>query len=269
MMNPPRPSAGNFCHLAAPLAGTGFGYAIAQKRPAWIAGPFDERFPSRKRRGFTVLELLVATAIFIIMVILLVSIISHVNTAWQQTDAQKTRRQNARVVFDAICRDLQGAVPALPGQGTNPVVFQLISGFARPGSQALFWGTALPVNRTKSDLSTVGYFVSADNKLYRCYTNAAVSDLASLTNSVGGTNYTGLLAENILGLTASVINSDGTSTTNTASYTTNLPVAVDLVLALSDARTLLQHPNLSATNLSSPPAGVQVFRTRIDLPSAP
>lgn len=214
-------------------------------------------------RAFTILELLVSAVIFVIMLALLGSVIMHFNTAWRQGDAQKERRQNARVIFDTISRDLQGAVPALPGTGTNRVPFQVQQ---TNNSDALLWGTSLPANRTRGDFATVGYFVDSQNRLYRCQTNAAESDLDTLTASAGGSNFTGLLAENVVSLTATAVARDGS--TNTI-FTTNLPVAVDLTLLLADWRTLKQNPNLTVPDPSNPPADVQVFRTRVELPAAP
>lgn len=217
------------------------------------------------RNGFSVLELLVAAALFSLLV---VTAISHINSAWQQTEAQRSRRQNARAVFATLSRDLQGAVPGLPGQSTNPVPFQQFSGFGNPSSHGLFWGLSLPGNRSGSDLATVGYFVGADNKLYRCYTNAAESDVAALTNGTGGTNYMGLLAGNVLSLITSTLEADGSTNAATAVYSTNLLQAVEVILVLSDSRTLKRHSSLSVTNLENPPAGVQAFRSRIDLPAS-
>lgn len=219
------------------------------------------------RRGFTVLELLVGAAIFGIMVILLASIISQFNRAWQQGDAQKSARQNARVIFDTISRDLQGAVPALPGTLSNAVPFQVVTNFSLPGSDGLLWGTALPANRTRSDFVSVGYFVNSAHELYRSQTNAVEPSLTQLTATAGGTNFFGLLAENVIAFQAVPISRDGS--TNTATFTTNLPVAVDLTLALADWRALKRNPTLTVTNLLNPPPGVQVYRTRVDLPAAP
>lgn len=226
-----------------------------------------ENFPTC-RKGFSVLELLVAAAVFSLLLVLLVSATSHINNAWQQSEAQKIRRQNARAIFTTLSRDLQSAAPRLPGQSANPVPFQQLAGFGDPASQGLFWGLSLPGNRSGSDLSTVGYFVGADHSLYRCYTNAAESDVMLLTNNTGGTNHIGLLAGNVLRFVTSTVEADGGTNGASAVYTTNLPRAVDVTLVLTDSRTLKRHPDLAVTNLESPPAGVQVFRARIDIPAS-
>lgn len=221
----------------------------------------------RYSHAFTLIEVLVGAAIFMLMAVLLMAVLSQINNAWQQVQGQKARRESARIVFGLLNRDLQGTIPALPGTGSNAVSFQLLSGFGNPSSQALFWQTAIPVSRSKSDVATVGYFLSEDYKLYRMYTNSPVNGLQGATNTTGGTNDTGLVAENILRMTVSLINKDGTTNTATTSYETNLPSAADITLLVSDARTLLQHPTLGVPDVDNPPNGVQVFRTRIDIPA--
>lgn len=220
--------------------------------------------------AFTLIELLVAAAVFMLMLTILFGAISQFNSAWQQSQGQKVRRENARALLDLISRDLQGAIPPLSGVGTNTVSFEMYDGsVGDTNSQSLFWQTTLPMNRSKSDVATVGYFVNPDHSLYRLYTNAPLAGLWAQTNSVGGPNYNNLLAEGVLKMAVTLFNQDGTVNSNSATYTTNLPASAEISLVLADDRTLLQHPSLVVTNLSAPlPKGVQLFRTRIEIPSS-
>lgn len=218
--------------------------------------------PARSR-AFTVLELLVAFAVFSIMVALLFTMVSQANKAWHQTSSQKDRSEVGRACLDLMTRDLQGAIPPLSGVGTNTVAFELD---ASTGSNAaLYWQTISPINRSKSDLATIGYCVSS-NELCRLYTNAPLAGLSSAPLSSNSTN---VLAEGVVRLDITLFDRDGTVVTNSASYTTNLPASAEVKLAIADERTLLQHPALTVPDLDNPPAGVDVYRARIDLPCSP
>jgi type II secretory pathway component PulJ len=215
------------------------------------------------------MELLVATAVFMLMASLLLSMTSQVNTAWQQAHGQKARRENARQIFALLQRDLQAAIPVLPGAGTNAVPFQLLSDYGRPGSAGLFWLASLPSTRTSSDVATVGYFVAGNHRLYRTFTNAAVANFPDLVDQSGNAEEEqGLLAENILRLDVTLLGGDGTEIAPPSIHSTNLPRFADVTLVVADERTLARQPNLTVTNVLNPPKGVQVFRSRMDIPAA-
>lgn len=212
--------------------------------------------------------MLVATAVFMLMVSLLLTTASHINTAWQQANGQKARRENARHVFSLMNRDLQGAIPAVPGAGTNRVAFQLSSEFHGTPSDGVFWLASLPATRSSSDLATIGYFVTDNHKLYRLQTNAVVPNLADGADTGGTSDATALLAENVVRMDIELINGDGTTEMSSVSYQTNLPRFADVTLLVADARTLDRQPNLLVPDIGNPPEGVQVFRTRVELPTA-
>jgi type II secretory pathway component PulJ len=212
---------------------------------------------------------MVATAVFLLMASLLLSMTSHVNTAWQQAIGQKERRENARQVFALLQRDLQAAIPALPGADTNSVSFQLLAGYGRADSEGLFWLTSLPASRTASDVATVGYFVAANNRLYRTFTNAAIANLPDLVDQSGGAEEErGLLAENIVRMEVSLVDADGSQISPPAMYATNLPRFADVTLFVADEQTLARQPNLTVPDVNNPPKGVQVFRSRMEIPTA-
>jgi prepilin-type N-terminal cleavage/methylation domain-containing protein len=219
--------------------------------------------------AFTLIELLVATAVFLLMASLLLSMSSQVNTAWQQALGQKTRRENARQIFSLLQRDLQAAIPVLPGTATNAVPFQLLVDYGGEGSAGLFWLASLPSTRTSSDVATVGYFVAGNHRLYRTFTNAAVPNFPDLVDQSGSAEEEkGLLAENILRMDVSLIGADGAEIAPPAIHETNLPRFADVTLVVADERTLARQPNLTVPDLLNPPKGVQVFRARMEIPAA-
>lgn len=210
-----------------------------------------------------------ATAVFLLMASLLLSMTAQVNSAWQQALGQKSRRENARQVFALLQRDLQSAIPALPGAGTNSVSFQLLADYGTAGSEGLFWLASLPATRTASDVATVGYFVAGNHRLYRSFTNAAVNNLPDLVDQTGNAEEDrGLLAENILRLDVSLIGSDGTEILPPAIYSTNLPRFADVTLVVADEQTLARQPTLTVSDIHNPPKGVQVFRSRMEIPAS-
>lgn len=204
-----------------------------------------------------------------LMTSLLLSMASQVNTAWQQALGQKARRENARQIFALLQRDLQAAIPALPGAGTNAVPFQLLADYGREDSEGMFWLAALPSSRTAGDVATVGYYVTANNRLYRAFTNAVVPNLPDVVDQSGTAREEGgLLADNILRLEVRLIGADGSEVSAPASYSTNLPRFADVTLVVADERTLARQPNLSVTDVLNPPKGVRVFRSRMEIPAA-
>lgn len=221
----------------------------------------------RYHAAFTLIEVLVGATIFMLMAVLLMTVLSQINNAWQQVQGQKARRE---------CADcLRIAQSGPPGNDSRVARSRQQ---CREFSAPLQVSEALPAKQSfgkrrfrsavpKSDVATVGYFLSEDYKLYRIYTNSPVNGFQSATNTMGGTNDSGLVAENILRMTVSLINKDGSTNAATTNYETNLPSAADITLLVSDARTLLQHPTLGVPDVNNPPSGVQVFRTRIDIPA--
>ena len=185
-------------------------------------------------RGFTLLELLVATAVFIGLALILVSIAASLSSSWQLGIAHNERRSSALSAFSRMARDLRFAsLPPDPSAAN----FQLVINPAGLGTnyllpQAAFWQAPVssgpvstniaPVGRNQA---LVGYFVqwvSETNgpvtnfspKLCRLvidssstnYQFAKPSDWVSdslIANNAPATKasgYAGQLAENVLGL---------------------------------------------------------------------
>ncbi len=61
-------------------------------------------------RGFTIIELLVATAITALLMTLMVTIITGVTKSWSSSSGKLTSGGQARLILDQITKDLQGAI---------------------------------------------------------------------------------------------------------------------------------------------------------------
>ncbi len=189
-------------------------------------------------RGFTLLELLVATAVFVGLALILVSIAASLSSFWQLGIAHNERRSSALSAFSRMARDLRFA--SLPPDSAatnfqlviNPAGLQTGQGTSYLLPQAAFWQAPVssgPVSTNIApvggNLALVGYFVqwvSETNgpvtnfspKLCRLvidssstnYQFAKPSDWVSdslIANNAPATKasgYNGQLAENVLGL---------------------------------------------------------------------
>jgi hypothetical protein len=166
------------------------------------------------------LELLVATAVFVGLALILVSIASRLSSFWQIGIAHNERRSSALSAFSRMARDLRFAAQAGNPASTN---LQLVINPSNLGNnyklpQAAFWQA--PV--AQGNMALVGYFVqwvSETNgspanlvpKLCRLLvdsnyqmqkpsdfvTDALIASSAPATKAAG---YAGQLAENVLGL---------------------------------------------------------------------
>jgi hypothetical protein len=164
------------------------------------------------------LELLVATAVFIGLALILVSIAASLSSFWQLGIAHNERRSSALSAFSRMARDLRFATLPPDPSATN---FQLVINPDSVGTnyllpQAVFWQA--PVG-SKGSMALVGYFVqwvSEPNsrpapKLCRLVVDSNysmqkpsdfVSDslIASNAPATKASSYAGQLAENVLGL---------------------------------------------------------------------
>lgn len=187
-----------------------------------------------RARGFTLVELLMAIAVFVVVGTILVSIASSSSNVWQQGIAHNDRRTVARTVFERMSQDLRDvtqpndfSMPKLqmvinPTDG-NP---RLGAGFLLP--QAIFWQAPVTTSGTNGDLAAVGYFIqwvgsgnNARPKLcrlyidpsspaYTVYSSGTLTWSSTITDTlISGANgapatqatgYQGQLAENVLGL---------------------------------------------------------------------
>lgn len=243
------------------------------KRPVaslgWLAWP--------RRRAFTIIELLAATAVFVLMITLLMSAVSQINQAWRTSDGQKTRRESARALLDLMTRDLQGALisPERAGVVTTNFVLNADGGPAQDDS--LFWRTSSPADRSKSDLATVGYFVNPSSKsLCRYYTNTVtgvtLDGAASASTSINPTqanDFQGLVADGIFGMFVTLYGTNGQALP-VPLLASAKPASVEVALVVGDKQSVEKNASYvpeRTTKSEALPSGLQWFRTRVEIPA--
>lgn len=172
----------------------------------------------RARGAFSLLELLVATAVFIALALILVSIAGSLSNFWQMGIAHNERRSSALAAFARMARDLRfAAVNINPAASNLQFVINPTSvGGTYLYPQAAFWQAPASGDRS---LALVGYFVqwvtngtTPTPKLCRLLVDSTnyqflktsdwVSDslIASNAPATQAQDYKGQLAENVLGL---------------------------------------------------------------------
>jgi prepilin-type N-terminal cleavage/methylation domain-containing protein len=193
-------------------------------------------FLRHQRNGFTLVELVVATSIFLVILGLFVTMVNSTSKIWQEGIAHNERRATALAVFGCLKRDLSiAAQPTdLSGSKLQMLIAAGTTGPLTSGSftlpEAFFWQAPATTgtNGNDGDLAVVGYFVqwvkdstahTNTPKLCRLLINpsSAVYTVYSGTTSsswisdalISGTEgapatqasgYQGQLAENVLGL---------------------------------------------------------------------
>lgn len=63
-----------------------------------------------RRRGFTIIELLVAIGVTALLVTLMFTILTNILNVWNRSSGTLTTGNQARIVMDALSQDLQGAI---------------------------------------------------------------------------------------------------------------------------------------------------------------
>lgn len=182
----------------------------------------SSRLPGSNRpAGFSLVELLVAVALFGVIAVILLTVTDSVSSLWQRGIAHNERRRSAMMAFQKITRDLRQA--ALPSDSDSADLKMLLnptalsSGYLSP--QAAFWQAPAATDKTRGDLAVVGYFVqwvdstpklcrflanpsSAGSYLLYTTPNEWISSalLASEAPATRASGYAGELSENVLGL---------------------------------------------------------------------
>ncbi len=247
-------------------------------------------------------EMLVATVVFILLVMLLLNLVSHTTQVWQRTDGQKNRQQAGRHALEMISRDLESAIFPLSTNSTSTLHFQLNPGvpdFENPS--AAFWQAASSVETNGSDINDVGYFVAwttnnghpvAELRRYQLAATNSESSFQIGSNAIStsklnahapgsddATTHQGLVAPNIIGLWITLFEGSNTIVPPYDSRTTtSRPTSAEVAVAVMDPRST---GRLSAIPSYSTNAGgfaaalnqqygnsVQIYQTRVLIPSA-
>jgi len=217
------------------------------------------------RGGFTLIEVLVATAVFLVLLTLLLSITSHAGKIWQSSENQKSRREVARAALEMIARDFESTQFPLRSGSANSLEFArnpaAISATYK-NRDALFWQAPLSGPSESGDLQEVGYFVQwievagqpPRGELCRLRVPAANSD--SIFNdpdnwlsddklkkyapgSTDTNTYHGSLAENVLALWVTLYDTNNVPITASPYSSRSDPqvASAEIAIAVADPQT--------------------------------
>ena len=230
---------------------------------SWAALPTMEtrRSPAV---GFTLVEVLVSTAVLMLLVVIMSQMTRSIASSWTAGSGNSERRQNVRALADFIGQELRAAtLPVDPGAPSPNLQFVLnpaaVTGANRNPS-ALFWQAPVATDSSGGDLAEIGYFVrcvtsgsvpraqlcrffvNQGDPNYLIDTNAAwVTDalLQAVAPADSASGYVGLFADNVIGFWARCLKSDGTeiaaaNTLYDSRVTHALPASVEISLVLID-----------------------------------
>ena len=106
-----------------------------------------------RKRGFTLIELMVATAILVIITLIVARIFQQASSSWRTGSEKVEIVMNGRAVADFIAQELSLAIPDTNGTAFSvsglPLNFQII-------------GDATPTNRAIYKLGEPGGFAASD-----------------------------------------------------------------------------------------------------------
>ena len=238
--------------------------------------------------AFSLLELLVATAVFVALGLILVSIAGSLSSFWQMGISHNERRTSVLAAFSRMARDLRFAAAPINPASTN---FQFVINPTNVGTnyrlpQAAFWQAPVASDRTSGDMALVGYFVQwvAESngsvpKLCRLLIDSTnyqyrkpstwVDDALIASNAPANKawSYEGQLAENILGIWMQPLDQAKRPITNNAS---NVAYANGEFDSATGYRTVLTNGTNSVpyTFASALPASVEVAVVAVDARTA-
>lgn len=190
-----------------------------------------------RRQGFTLVELMVATAVLSLLLLMLTQVASMLGNTWSSGHGRAERRQNGRALVDFIGQEIRSAalpVDRMVASGTPDLQFvvnpaSIDARFCQP--QAVFWQAPLATDVTLSDMAVIGYFVrwqpaaggrppraslcrvfinpgtagdpATPNPHHRIYTHETDWITDAILNEVApadyGSSYLGLFADHVIG----------------------------------------------------------------------
>jgi len=206
------------------------------------------RYPNANR-GFTLIEILVATSILMVLTFVLLSISGHAGQIWQTGEEGNQHRQRARMALNFLERELSGAMLPIVRTSQNSLQFVInndVSNNDQTGPDEIFFQAPVADDVSKGKEAAIGYFVAWNGRqssLYRIYLGASdtrydeADPVAATADITGGQREEFLFLENVLGLWVTAYNAAGTPVVNWDSRDEQaLPVMVKVDLLLIDAK---------------------------------
>jgi type II secretory pathway pseudopilin PulG len=220
--------------------------------------------PRRAILAFTLVEMLVSIAIFSIISILLLVLLNQVAGSWALIQNQIDTRQNGRAILTMMANDVRGAALPVDKANVSNLQFVIdptnfIGGTPNLlNPHAFFWQAPIATDSTYGKMAEVGYFVQWDTSissnpkpiLCRFFLNPttrvspantnygiltspgswinptlATNVAPGVFNSTANNNYSGWVADNVVGLWVRGVDSAGYPITNTA-FTNSVSTAV-------------------------------------------
>ena len=202
------------------------------------------------RRNFTVVELITAMTVLIVLMLVLTRFFTSAESVWTLTSKTTEIYENARIAFDLITRDLQGAVARSNDQPGSHIYFEEVA------NDTLRFVTSAETPTTTattvhSRLFEVGYqfqneefqraWVNEDNANWNVYGSR---DSDSVNQQTG---YQKVIS-GVLGATIVCYDESFTApaTWNGTSYETKLPSMVRVTMTLLDHQSYEKWQRLSA-----------------------
>jgi type II secretory pathway pseudopilin PulG len=119
--------------------------------------------PYKSGGAFTLVELLVAAALFGVLAILAATVVGSANNLSNLATEKMASARLAREVFDLMQRDLERVVAPHPARGLDSPTFFAINPVEIPSSlnnaSSVFWQMSAARNPDAGNVSLVGYFV--------------------------------------------------------------------------------------------------------------
>lgn len=121
------------------------------------------RFLPGRPGAFTLMELMVATAVFMTLVVVLASISNEAASIWSRNESKSDVREAARAAIGRIATEMkQARLPVYQGDQTSLQFVVNPAHLSVPHGDSVFWQAPIATSGTAGDLAVVGYFLRRD-----------------------------------------------------------------------------------------------------------
>ncbi len=231
--------------------------------------------------SFTLVEMLVAVAIFSLLALVICGVLGQFNNAWTKSSGQNERQQNGRALLNFLAQNIEQAMMPLNG-ATNSLQFVIDSAnlpAAYGNRDSIFFQAPVATDGSAGEVAEVGYFVQwqpnntaqlcrflvnpTDTANYQIYTNTSSWLSQGIVQEIAGgaaPGYAGLLGENVIGLwinayvrsvTNGVTDFNVVNQYDSRTNNSTLPVMVDISILALDSVTAKRLSSASVTGIQA------------------